>query len=134
MTDMVPAASVIIIDDQHRVLLVQRGTEPEKGRWSVPGGSCEPGESFAEAAAREALEETGLRVAIDRELWVVTVPVGDGRMFEIHDFAASVTGGQLSPGDDAADVRWVADADLDALPLTKDLAAYLRGAGLFNAD
>lgn len=37
MTDMVPAASAIIIDDQHRVVLVLRGTEPEKGHWSIPG-------------------------------------------------------------------------------------------------
>lgn len=132
MTNIIPAASAIIMDDQRRVLLVLRGTEPEKGRWSVPGGTCEPGESFADTAAREALEETGLHVTIDRELWVVTVPAGDGRKFEIHDFAATATGGHLKPGDDAVDARWVADSDLDGLPLTKDLAAYLRGAGIFN--
>ena len=127
---MVLAASAVITDDRGRVLLVQRGTEPEKGRWSVPGGSVEPGETTAQAAEREALEETGLRVQIGRELWVVSVPAGDGRTFEIHDYAATVTGGHLAAGDDAVDARWVAPGELDELPLTTDLAVYLRRAGV----
>lgn len=128
------AASAIILDDEHRVLLVLRGAEPERGLWSVPGGSCEPGESFAEAAVREAFEETGLEVAIDRELWVAMIPAGDGRMFESHDFAATVVGGRLAPGDDADDARWFTDEDLDSLPVTDDLAGYLRRARVFDAD
>lgn len=112
------------------MLLVQRGTEPDKGCWSVPGGSVEPGETTAQAAAREALEETGLHVRVGRELWVVSVPTGDGRTFEIHDYAATVTGGRLAAGDDAADTRWVTPGELDDLPLTKDLAVYLRRAGI----
>ncbi|MGC4152712.1 MAG: NUDIX domain-containing protein [Propionicimonas sp.] len=130
--EIVPAASAIIVDDQRRVLLVKRGHEPQKGRWSVPGGSCEPGETFAEAAAREAFEETGLRVAIGEELWVVMLPGGPGRSYETHDFAATVIGGGLRPGDDADDARWVSDADLDRMPLTTDLADYLRRAGVFD--
>lgn len=114
------------------MLLVLRGTEPEKGRWSVPGGSVEPGETLAEAAAREAFEETGLRVSVGRELWCVTIPAGDGRVFEVHDFAATVTGGELTPGDDADDARWVTAADLDQLPLTTNLADYLRRAGILT--
>ena len=127
---VVRAASAVITDDGGRVLLVLRGTEPEKGRWSVPGGSVEPGETLAEAAAREAFEETGLRVSVGRELWCVTIPAGDGRVFEVHDFAATVTGGELAPGDDADDARWVTAAELDQLPLTANLDDYLRGAGI----
>ncbi len=129
---IVLAASAVITDDAGRVLLVLRGTEPEKGRWSVPGGSVEPGETLAEAAAREAFEETGLRVSVGRELWCVTIPAGDGRVFEVHDFAATVTGGELAPGDDADDARWVTPAELDQLPLTTNLADYLRGAGILT--
>ena len=124
------AASAVITDHAGRVLLVLRGTEPEKGRWSVPGGSVEPGESLAEAAAREALEETGLHVEIGRELWSVEIPAGDGRTFEVHDFAATVIGGNLSPGDDAEDARWVTAVELHQLPLTSNLADYLHGAGI----
>ncbi|MGO3191546.1 MULTISPECIES: NUDIX domain-containing protein [Micrococcales] len=129
---VVLAASAVITDDAGRVLLVLRGTEPEKGRWSVPGGSVEPGETLAEAAAREAFEETGLRVKVRDELWCVTIPAGDGRVFEVHDFAATVTGGELAPGDDADDARWVTPAELDQLPLTTNLADYLRGAGILT--
>ena len=52
----------IITDDAGRLLLIQRGHEPEEGRWSLPGGRVRPGESDPEAVAREVREETGLRV------------------------------------------------------------------------
>lgn len=108
-----------------------RGTEPEKGCWSVPGGTCEPGESYADTAARETLEETGLHVSIDRELWIAMIPVGDDRVFESHDFAATVTHGKLAPGDDADDVRWFSEAELNTIPVTNDLIGYLRRANVF---
>lgn len=73
-----------------------------------------------------------MHVTVGDELWCVTIPTGDGRVFEVHDFAATVTGGALRPGDDAADARWVTSADLDELALTANLAAYLRGAGILT--
>lgn len=130
MTDMVLAASAVVLDVRGRVLLVQCGEEPEKGRWSVPGGSVESGETLAEAAAREAFEETGLHVQVIRELWVAGVPTGDGRQYEIHDFLATATSGILTPGDDADDARWVAPDEMHALPLTTGLTDYLADAGL----
>ncbi len=128
--DVIPAASAVIVDEDGRVLLVLRGREPQKGRWSVPGGSAEPGETLEQTAAREAFEETGLRVRIGRELWSLTIPVGDGRAYDVHDFAATVVGGTLTPGDDAADARWVTAAELDELPLTVGLRDYFAGAGI----
>ncbi|MGO3065854.1 MULTISPECIES: NUDIX domain-containing protein [Microbacteriaceae] len=92
MDGIVLAVSAVVVDAQGRVLLVKRGTEPEKGCWSVPGGSVDPGEMLAECAAREAFEETGLHVQIIRELWVATVPTGDGHQFEIHDFLTTPAG------------------------------------------
>lgn len=126
---MVPAASAVIRDATGRVLLVLRGREPEKGRWSVPGGRVEPGETFAQAAAREAFEETGLHVEIADELWAVAIPTADGRVYDVHDFAATVVGGVLTPGDDAADARWFTPAELGTVPLTTGLRDYLARAG-----
>lgn len=125
---LILGASAVIVADG-AILLVQRGHEPQLGRWSVPGGRVEPGETLAEAAAREAYEETGLEVRIGEELWSLTIPDGD-RTFEVHDFAAIVTGGTLRAGDDAADVRWIPFAELDRWPLTDDLLGYLTRGGI----
>lgn len=132
--ERIPAAGAVVTDDQGRVLLVQRGKQPQLGRWSVPGGSVEPGEGLAEAAAREVLEETGLVVEVGRELWVVDLPGGPGRTYEVHDFAARVIGGTLQAGDDAADARWFAVEELDDLPVTEDLLVFLARAGIRKAS
>lgn len=127
---VVPAASAVITDPDGRVLLVRRGNDPQRGRWSVPGGRVEAGESLEQAAAREALEETGFRVEVGRELWRVVVPAGGGREYDVHGFAANVVGGTLAPGGDATDARWVAPGDLDALVVTVGLRDLLRRAGI----
>ena len=128
MGNLILGASAVIVADG-AILLVQRGHEPQLGRWSVPGGKQEPGETLAETAAREAYEETGLEVRVGAELWSLTIPAGDVS-FEVHDFAATVTGGTLRAGDDAADARWVPFAELDLLPLTDGLMGYLIRGGI----
>lgn len=130
--DIVLAVGVVITDASGRVVLVKRGKEPQRGRWSVPGGSVEDGESLEQAAVREAWEETGLHVSVGPELWQLTAPTADGRLFQIHDFAATVTGGQLLAGDDADDAIWATVDELDTLPLTVDLASYLRRPGVLG--
>jgi 8-oxo-dGTP diphosphatase len=57
---MVGVAAVVVCGDE--VLLVRRGREPLRGRWSLPGGLLELGETTAEGVAREVLEETGICV------------------------------------------------------------------------
>lgn len=126
--EIVLAAGAVVTDPQGRVLLVRRDHDPQRGRWSVPGGRVEPGESLGEAAAREVLEETGLRVEVGRELWSLRIPAGHGREYQVHDFAATVVRGRLAPGDDAADARWVAPEDLHSLRLTVHLMDSLRRA------
>ena len=122
----------IITDDTGRLLLIQRGHEPEAGRWSLPGGRVRPGESDWQAVVREVREETGLRVEPGRLVGAVERPAPGGAVFDIHDYAASVSGGQLAAGDDAADARWVHPGDIDRLALTSGLARTLAGWGVLS--
>ena len=122
----------IVTDDTGRLLLVKRGHEPEAGRWSQPGGRVNPGENDRHALVREVHEETGLWVEPGALVGAVERPAPGGAVFDIHDYAASVSGGRLAPGDDAADVRWVRPRDLDRLSLTSGLADTLTGWGVLG--
>lgn len=123
--DRVACAGAVVRDDCGQVLLVRRATEPGRGLWSLPGGRVEPGEDARACALREVREETGLRVAIGDEL--LTVEIGE---YDVTDFAATVVGGELRAGDDAADVRWCSVETLTTLPLTPSLLDALAALGL----
>jgi 8-oxo-dGTP diphosphatase len=129
----IPCVGAVISDGDGRLLLIKRGREPGAGLWSLPGGRIEPGETDQQAVAREVLEETGLRVECRRLLGAVELPGLDGAVIDVRDYLAVVTAGELAAGDDAADARWVAAADLDRLPLTKGLAGYLAAWGVYPA-
>jgi ADP-ribose pyrophosphatase YjhB (NUDIX family) len=119
----------VIRDDTGRLLLVLRGKEPSQGLWSLPGGRVEPGESPQAAVAREVREETGLDVSVGDAVCRIEVAEYEG-----DDYAATVVGGELRAGDDAADIRWVDGATLVAMDargeLTAGLLAELRRSGV----
>ncbi|GAB2974472.1 NUDIX domain-containing protein [Amycolatopsis acidiphila] len=112
----------IIHDAAGRLLVIQRGHDPGRGRWSLPGGRVEPDETDAQAVVREMREETGLDVRPGPLAGMVV----RGR-YEIYDYVCEVRGGRLRAGDDAADARWVDAAAFGTLELTDGLAATLRG-------
>jgi 8-oxo-dGTP diphosphatase len=120
----VECAGAVVRDSAGRLLLIRRGHEPSLGLWSLPGGRIDPGESAADAAAREVREETGLDVDVGPLL--ASVEIGD---FLVHDFAATVVGGELRAGDDASEVRWCSDEELARLELTPGLLAALTSMG-----
>lgn len=122
---------VVIKDAAGRLLVIKRGHDPGAGLWSLPGGRIEPGETDQQAVAREVMEETGLRVECRRLLGTAELPGPDGTVIDVRDYLAVVTGGALAAGDDAADARWVAAAELDSLPLTSGLAGYLAAWGAY---
>lgn len=122
----------IIKDGSGRLLLIQRGQDPEAGRWSLPGGRIEPGETDEQALIREVREETGLTVTCQHLVGSVKRPASRGAVLDIRDYAATVTGGGLAAGDDAADARWVSPADLDELVLTSGLAETLTAWGVLG--
>jgi 8-oxo-dGTP diphosphatase len=122
---VIPCVGAVIKDDQGRLLLIKRGHEPGAGLWSLPGGRIEPGETDAEALVREMREETGLAVQAGPLLGSVRRPAPGGMVLDIRDYGATITGGTLRAGDDAAEARWVAPGDLAGLPITEGLVEAL---------
>ncbi len=103
----------VLIQAAGRLLLIKRGNDPERGKWSVPAGFVDAGEDPARAAEREALEETGLQVRVTGLLDVyarMRVTEGADILIVYH---AQVVDGQLTPGDDAEAVGYF---DLNDLP------------------
>ncbi len=129
---MIPCVGAVIKDDRGRLLLIKRGHDPGAGLWSLPGGRIEPGETDAEALVREMREETGLEVQAGPLLGSVRRPAPGGMVLDIRDYAATITGGTLRPGDDAADARWVAPSELPSMPVTEGLVQALTGWGVLS--
>ncbi|MEO9327176.1 NUDIX hydrolase [Gordonia aurantiaca] len=131
MSRRIVAVGAVLTDEQGRILLIQRRNPPGAGKWTVPGGKVEPGESLQAAVEREMLEETGLHVEVGELLWTVDIPTGvDDAVFEVHDFAARVRSGTLRAGDDAADAGWFGVEEMADLPVTRGLVEYLRAHGV----
>jgi len=125
-----------VILDGDRVLLVQRGQEPLKGEWSLPGGAVEVGETLEAALAREVREETSLDVIVGPVVEVLeSIRRDAGGRAEYHyviiDYAWRVRSGTptaAARGTDAADVRWVRVDELDRYHLTDAALAVIRKA------
>ena len=104
-----------VVVDQGRVLLVRRGREPLKGKWSLPGGMLELGESLAGGVTREVAEETGLQVEpielIELIERILHEEGPEGQRVRYHyviaDYLCRVVGGTLQAASDVAAVRWV---------------------------
>ena len=115
----------VVFDDVGRLLLIRRANEPGRGRWSVPGGRVEAGETDHHAVIREVAEETGLAIEIIRRVGGVQRRAPDGGLFDIHDYSCRATGGTPRPGDDADDLRWCDAATLATLPVVTGLIEAL---------
>lgn len=126
----------VLIEEDGRYLLVKRAAEPDAGLWSIPGGLIEVGEKAADAAVREALEETGLSVEIMNRVDVVDKIIrdddGDVRYhFIIIDFLARPLSGEMRPMDDALDAAWAAPEDFIKYELTPTLVELLKRMGIY---
>jgi ADP-ribose pyrophosphatase YjhB (NUDIX family) len=116
-------------------LLVQRGKEPNKGHWSIPGGAQQLGETVFAAAAREVLEETGLAVEVVGLVDVVDSIMRDdeGRVvyhYTLVDVVAESPAGDPVAGDDAAAVGWFELADLAGMGMWSETERIIREAAL----
>lgn len=107
------------------ILLIRRGTPPGEGLWSVPGGRVQRGESLADAARRELLEETGLEGEVGEAVgW--TELIGRRRHYVVVDFWVTVAPDAVpTAGTDATDAAWVALDELEEWDLVDGLLQFL---------
>jgi mutator protein MutT len=116
----VGVGGVVVADG--RVLLVRRAKAPLLGRWSIPGGTVELGETLEDALVREMTEETGLEVEPVEVLTVfdrIEREEGDVVFhYVIVDYLCRHVSGSAHAGSDAAEVRWAGPEELERFDLT----------------
>lgn len=105
-----------------KVLLIERGIEPYKGRWAFPGGFLKMEESAEEGALRELQEETGLTGAYIEQFHTFTDPKRDPRERVITiAYFALVRIRDVKGGDDAAKAQWFALDEIPQLAFDHDM-------------
>ncbi len=128
---IVGVGAVIVQDG--KLVLIRRGVEPDKGKWSIPGGGVELGETVGDAAVREAKEECGLDIELfeDRPMDALDkmVPGEKGRLkyhYVLLQFLARPKGGTLKPTSDATEARWVPLEEVERYNLTDSFRAFFK--------
>ena len=135
-----PSVACLIRHDDGRVLLVQS----VEGRWTLPAGAVDPGETPAEAACRETYEEASVEVEVRGVVGVfggypehhICYPNGDEAAWVATVFDACITNGVPAPGDDETQaVRWVTPAEafeLELSPATRHMLMLINQGLSFN--
>ena len=132
---LLPSVSVIPVDGASRMLLVRHAGHHDG--WAVLGGAVELGESPAETAIREAREEIGAEVRLNRLLGVlggpdyeVTYPNGDRAAYVTAVYEAEIINGVPAIADDElSDVAWFSPSELGQLTLSRLTRAVLQATG-----
>lgn len=120
-----------VILRQGELLLEKRGNEPARGKWSIPGGVVELGESLEDAVIRETKEETGLDVEAPRLLDVIDqMDLDEGGRVKYHfvivDFLLKIKSGEAVAGSDAEELRWVAFDEVETYNLTASFRRFFE--------
>ena len=124
------AVGAVVFNDE-RVLLVRRGQPPSEDLWAIPGGSVEIGETLQEAAEREILEETGIKIRAGEPVFTFDVIDRDrtGKIrfhYVIVDLEADYISGDPNAGDDAAEARWVTAQEINELRVSAPTLKLLK--------
>lgn len=120
-----------IIIENGKILLEKRKNEPGRGKWTIPGGIVELGESLEQTVQREVREETGLEVEKPELIDVVNQVISDenGKVkyhFVIVDYFVKLKGGSLSASSDAEELRWVPLGEVEKYDLTNTFRAFIK--------
>jgi ADP-ribose pyrophosphatase YjhB (NUDIX family) len=117
----VGCSAIIFADNREKILLTRR---TDNGRWCLPGGAMEPGESLIEACAREVEEETGLIVKVGRLVGVYSTPHriieyadGNRKQLVAHSFEAEIIGGELTLSDETTEYGYFTMDEIHNLDL-----------------
>jgi len=106
-------AVAVVIEKDGRLLFVQRAVNPFKGLWTLPAGFLDAGEDPVDASSREVREETGLEIEISELIGIISGQEYAKGAHLVLVYRASIMGGELKPGDDAARAEFF---KLDNLP------------------
>jgi len=120
----------VVFGASNEILLIKRGKAPNLGRWMVPGGTLEWGETLEDAAVREVREETGIDIEIETfvEIIEAITPGEGGFHYVIMDYAAHPVSGTLAAASDALDAVWAPAGSLRDYDLTPDLVRVIEKA------
>jgi 8-oxo-dGTP pyrophosphatase MutT (NUDIX family) len=116
-TTLVPSANVVVANDAGEILMIRR---TDNGNWALPGGAVDLGESVAQAAVRETLEECGIECAITGIVGIYSDPRhvilytsnGEVRQEFSIVLTAKPLGGQPTPSSESSEVRWVTASEI----------------------
>ena len=123
-----PTASTLIINENNEVLLGKRAIDPSKGMWDVIGGFLNNGESPESGAIREAKEEAGVVVEIEKFIGIFMDTYGDSDYFTLNIcYTAKIIDGELKAGDDIDELKWFSANELP------DQIAYANGKKMLDA-
>jgi 8-oxo-dGTP diphosphatase len=122
-----------LIFEDGKILLVERGKEPLKGYWSIPGGIVETGEKLEQGIRREVAEETGLEVEPYSmfEIFERIMPDKEGKPeyhYVLIDYLCRRLGGEPIAASDASRVEWVAEKNLRQYRLTEGTLGVIERA------
>ena len=129
----------VVVHRGDEVLLIKRGKAPNKGKWSLPGGAQDVGETVFQAALREVMEETTIRVSAPKIIDVVDSITHDPQGKVIYHYTLIEVGCEYDSGtaiakSDAEDVKWVMIKDLEHYALPDITLKVIRQSYLSRKD
>ena len=123
---LVPSVNVVVVNNEDSILMIQRS---DNGNWAVPGGTIDLGESLAQAAVRETLEESGIECEITGIVGIYSDPRhvilyksnGEVRQEFSIVLTARALSGQPTPSSESNQVRWVAVSEIPRYTMDRSM-------------